>query len=210
MKYHEHKYDLIVVLGDNKNPPIWIYDEWIKIENEFMKLVKFSTKKAALRSTQYDQTNKKYISFGKISDLAGNKWCHLSPINKNNSNNWVFISTEMWVPSWNECEKTDMPPEVFIHIVNEKSNADNTVLFNPFIVIAIRSDVKYENDTIYNIKKILNANAFIHKNRQWGYKEFGGFSNSIQDLMSNSLFSKSNIHKENNYLEFINKEWKEI
>ena len=116
----------------------------------------------------------------------------------------------MWVPSWNECEKTDMPPEVFIHIVNEKSNADNTVLFNPFIVIAIRSDVKYENDTIYNIKKILNANAFIHKNRQWGYKEFGGFSNSIQDLMSNSLFSKSNIHKENNYLEFINKEWKEI
>ena len=204
MAFHEREFDTYALLGDPRLPELWSWPRWQEVVDVLTPLVGAARGRAAVRVDQIELDRKTHVRFGRIGwNAAGHeKWVHGSPRTRESSRGWLFESAEMWAPSWSECARDGLAPELFFAIRNEASwnPADEVLKFNPVVLLAVACNLGPEVGAAARagaerLAGHLSAVLAVHQRRAWG-KPFGtGFSDAIQDLISVGLFALGPAHR---------------
>lgn len=216
MKYHERLYDVYVLLGDPTKEPLWHWASWRQAVDILDPIIEAARGKPSMRSTQYPAQDKGTISFGRMGWNAKghHKWTHGSPTTGDESYAWKFLSTEVWGPSWNECEKEMVAPDVYFGFVNEAlTGAAPPLAFNPVVVFATSAELPAQvlmdaRAVVSKLTQLMNSVLAVHQRRPWGYSAAGGFTGAIQDLSATGLFKMGPRHTCPPSLQMFNAEWR--
>ena len=196
--YHAKNYDLYVVLGAPDSTEVWQWENWNKITKELEPFVSIGRGKTAIRTTQFVKDGRKTVSFGQIgwNEKGHQKWTHGSPTTIETSKTWTFLQMELWSPAWTICDREHCLPDIFVAFRNEAFWPRKIPLkFNQTIIFAVSTALG--DDVLSNAHKwILQLSADLHsplaahQKRTWGkaFGNLGGFSNSIQDMITTGLF----------------------
>lgn len=214
MSFYDNDYSVYVFLGDSENTPLWHWESWLLVTPLLTKLIDSCRGKGAIRSNQYSSDGT-LIRFGRMqwSEKSNQKWTHGAPLSIADEST-KFLSTEMWAPSWGQCEKENQSPDLFISIHSESLGGvpENELNFNPVVILAIETSVEAKNEEL--VGEVVTKLAFVnrakfkaHKVRRWGHKSLGGFTSSIQDLGSTGLFKPGSRHDRELGLGALAEEW---
>jgi hypothetical protein len=215
MSFYDNDYSVYVFLGTPESKPIWNWESWSSVAPVISDLINFCRGKAALRSNQYSGDGK-LVRFGRMqwSEKSNQKWTYGSPTSVIDES-VKFLSTEAWAPSWGQCEKENLSPDLFISISNESlfGTPESELLFNPVIIMAVETSIASANkklldELINKLSVITDAKLKVFKERKWGYKELGGFTSAIQDLGSTGLFKPGKRHDRSLDLDTFVEEWR--
>jgi hypothetical protein len=96
----------------------------------------------------------------------------------------MFVSTEVWAPSWRHCEREARPPNVFLHLLDRTSGTSDCL---PVVVLAVAADadpaaVAAGDAAMQSAAELLQATAHGRARRPWGRSTGGGFADAIADL----------------------------
>src|SRR5690348_12564164 len=142
MAFHAGDYDTYVLLGDTASRPLWHWSSWQQLVPKLDPLVEAARGKAALRSTQFLPDQKGTVKFGRIGwdEKSQQKWTHGSPMSSPASANWKFCSAELWVPSWTECEREHLAPDLFLTVSSEAATS-SAPAFDPIVILAVAREL---------------------------------------------------------------------
>ena len=218
MSFSDRQYEVFVVLGDPKADPAWKEPQWRLIVEIFDPLIQKARDRAAVRSTQLNigsgSPNRRAISFGRISwsDQGHKKWVHpLGPTAQGSER--VFISTEVWAPSWTICEQEGRPPDVYLAVRNEQSEVGERASFNPVFIFALALDqdsqvVSRGRPSAEALAGLLHSQFRVRCVRPWGYRSGDiGFTGAIGDLCATGLFKPGPRHQRPLSLETFAGSW---
>jgi hypothetical protein len=202
--FHDREFDTYVVLGNCERPDLWTWAVWPSVAEALDPLLETERGKAAVRTTQFEADGQTPVRFGRIGwNTSGHeKWVHGSPRNASLSGGWRFLDAEIWAPAWSTCERDGRAPDAFVGIRNERFwvQAEETVTFNPVVVLAVATDrgERFTQAGAHALAVISARTApvlAVHQRRTWG-KASGevGFSDAIQDLLSTGLFRVGSRH----------------
>jgi len=215
--FYARIYDLYVILGATNSPELWQWKNWQLVVAGINPFISVTRGKAAIRTTQFCNTNKKYVSFGRIgwNDKGHQKWTHGSPITGKESDSWYFMGMELWSPDWNVSERENLAPDLFFKIRNEVSSHRKTpIKFNQIIIFAVCVDAGQAvranaRKWVQELSIKLDSPLTAYQERTWG-KAFGnsfGFSDSIQDMALTGLFKVGDYHNRPVDLETFAESW---
>ncbi len=214
MSFYDNDYSVYVFLGEPENKPLWYWESWQSVTPLLNELINTCRGKAAIRSNQYSSDGS-LVRFGRMqwSEKSNQKWTHDSPLSVADEHT-KFLSVEIWAPSWGQCEKENLSPDLFISISNESlgGTPENKLLFNPVLILAVEASVAAKNKELLdefatNLALVNKAKFKVHKVRKWGYKGLGGFTSAIQDLGSTGLFKPGKRHERELELDTFADEW---
>ena len=218
--FHARIYDLYVILGATDSPELWQWKNWQSIADGLNPFISLSKGKAAVRTTQFSNTDKKHISFGQIgwNEKGHQKWTHGSPITGKESDSWYFMGMELWSPDWNVSVRAKLAPDVFFALNNQISSHRKTpIKFNQIIIFAVSVDAgetirANARKWVQELSLKLNSPLTAYQERAWGkaFGNSGGFSNSIQDMASTGLFKVGDYHNRPVNLETFEEPWTQI
>ena len=202
--FHEREFDTYVVLGNPGLPDLWTWPAWSVVAEALAPLAETERGKAAVRTTQFERDGKTLVRFGRLgwNTLGHEKWVHGSPKNESLSDEWRFLDAEMWAPAWSTCERDGRAPDAFVGIRNERlwHQGEESVSFNPVVLVAVATDLgEQSSQSAVRAAQVVSTQTTavlsVYQRRTWG-KAFGdtGFSDSIQDLLSGSLFRIGSPH----------------
>ena len=195
------KYECHLIFGDPMQEALWNWSRWVKFHDILAPALISTRGRTSVRCSQSVRLGEKEKNktFGRLGwDMKScQKWCHESPASQSNSNNWTFIGVEAWAPDWNLSLKDEMPPDVFLSIVNEAEGRafGREPLYNPIVFLAFRLELPSESkaqlqESTRSIATYLEAVLHATTVKPWGV-EFGdglGFSDSIQDMPLSGIF----------------------
>lgn len=220
MPFHDRKYEVFVILGDAASEPAWTESRWKLISDILDPLVEKCRGRAAVRSTQLRKgagsPNQRAVSLGRIGwNAQGHKkWVHQSPA----SDGIVFISAEMWAPSWTTCEQEGIAPDLYVAVHNEQPLPGEQVAFNPVFILAVALDadsqmVANTRSSAEALSTTLNSVLRAHWVRPWGIAisgiVFGGFAATsvISDLHVSGLFKRGPRNQKPPTIEMLDGAW---
>ncbi len=216
--YHARDYDLYVVLGAPDSPEMWQWENWSQITKELEPFVSIGRDKTAIRTTQFVKDGKKPVSFGQISwnEKGHQKWTHGSPTTIEISKTWTFLQTELWSPAWTICDRE--PPDIFFTFRNEAFWPRRIPLkLNQTIIFAVSTSLgdgvlSDAHKWILQLSANLHSPLAAHQKRTWGkaFGNSGGFSNSIQDMITTGLFKVGDYHNRSVDLQTFEESWTRI
>jgi hypothetical protein len=205
MEYeYSREYRLHVILGDPALPPLWEWERWSKFQSCLIPLLSLSSGQPAVEIAQFEVKGTKRVplKFGKLGwkESDHRKWTHESPESGSNSAQWKFLGAQVWAPSRAQCTKSGRPPEVYLAFKNEAFSRDESVRFNPSILLAVASDVSSSHEDV--VKRTLRALAEYTrpilaavKVRPWGLPFHGvGHTAFIDILLTTGLFNLGPRH----------------
>lgn len=193
MSFFCASYDMYVMVADPLLPPPWRTDRWLLIARELDDLVERGEKPAAVRTTQLQgpMGRMKPISFGRIGwNEAGHaKWTLDEEASRSATR--LFVAVEAWAPSWTRSVERGQSPDVYVRMLNPASEAAPHV--PPILLVAVRLDTPEQLAELGRVSAehasvAFGAVARARNRRPWGYKSSGGFTGSVQDLMSRDFF----------------------
>ena len=130
------------------------------------------------------------MKFGRIGwNAAGHaKWVH-----REASTAILFFSTQVWAPSWSECERRQIAPDLYLRLDNQMAYdqpgaAPATVLLGA--AVDIPTEHKQLASSMRAISNAIGGGRIAHALRPWG-QDFGaiGYTNAIQDLFPADIFA---------------------
>jgi hypothetical protein len=207
MSFHDREYDVYVMLGDPTREPAWYETTWRHIAAAVDPLMHSARDRAAVRSRQLKagagSPNQRAISFGRIGwNAQGHKkWVQASPGSDASKDLPLFIDSEVWAPSWTQCQRERRAPDTYFAIRNEELSPGQQVSFNPICVLAAACD--QPGDVVEQGKKAaaivaqnIGAILRVHCRRPWGYAAgIAFYTNGIGDLIVTGLFKPGTRHK---------------
>lgn len=191
MAFHTADYDTYFFLGDPNVPPIWRWDVWSQLVPSLDPMIASARGTAAVRASQTRQNPRGEVKFGRIgwNEAGHQKWTHASPANAAESASWKFSHLELWAPSWTQCERDRLAPDVFVSINNEAGmrREGQALSYNPVVVFAVISDLARRNvptvaRVVNRLRATLSPKLSGYRRRPWGISWGSGFTNAIQDL----------------------------
>lgn len=201
MAFHDRLYDAYVMLGRADAPPLWSSAGWMEVARSLDALLLSVEGPAAVRSTQLDgpMGKMKTVAFGRIGWNAKghDAWTHSD--SPGDAPSRLFVSTEVWAPSWTRCEQRDRAPDVFFKVHNPAASGE-TVMRSPILLLAVASDldlstVGLARSSAEATSRVVGAVARAHQRRPWGYScAGGGFDGSLQDLLPFGAFEPNWRH----------------
>jgi hypothetical protein len=219
MPFSDRQYDLYAILGDPALESPWLEQTWLRIASILDPLIQAARGPASVRSTQLKpgtgSPNQRAISFGRIgwNGDGHKKWTH----RKSGSESPLFISSEVWAPSWFLCENEDRAPDCFLALRNEQPRPGTPVSFNPAVLLAVAHDqigetVDLGKETAGQLAEILGALVRAHSRCPWGFNvsDVGlkNYLNPIGDLLaSGGLFQSGSIRQHPLSLEMLRGQW---
>ncbi|WP_372865453.1 hypothetical protein [Spongiibacter sp.] len=135
-------------------------------------IISLADAKAAIRSSQCIMVGGKLrggsLSFGRMTWNYENnkKWACKYMKDEELKDNVVFLSTEIWAPSWSQCDRDLKPPSIVFHVKNPLGN------FKDIFKIAIdrriydRFSIEIDN-AISGITKIISTNDYKVYDVRW-------------------------------------------
>jgi hypothetical protein len=190
-RWTERLYQCFVLLGSQDATPAWHWEQWRKIARELDPLLAAARGPASTSSTQKFLDRKGYVPFRRMGwgDKAHQKWTHGSATNTNQTN-WRFQSTEVWAPSRGVCATENAPPDVFFGIRNEGFIGNESLKFNPVLLLTVASDLttdiaKVSASAASGIASIVEAKLLTRTIRPWA-RTFG--KGMLTDCLSDALF----------------------
>jgi hypothetical protein len=197
----ERPYQCYVLLGSQEATPAWHWEQWRKIALELDPLLAVARGPAGTSSTQKFVDRKGYVPFRRMGwgDKAHQKWAHGSPTNRNQTN-WRFQSTEVWAPTRGVCATENEPPDVFFGIRNEGFLGNESLKFNPVLLLAVASDLttdiaELSTSAASRIGNIVEAKLQAQTIRPWA-RPFGKtmVTDSLTDALYVGLFKVGPLH----------------
>jgi hypothetical protein len=203
----DRMYKVYVVLGDPISIPPWVRATWNQVEMALDPLIRTARGRPAVRSSQHrpvlnlrDLREEHFIRFGRIgwNERGFNKWVHTTNGQLASGDAATFVDTEVWAPSWNECQRHDLPPDAFFFTKEEKSFAMTKpppkLPFGSTSLLAVACDLgpgiagqarEGVNALASAVKSVLKGQCV----RAWSYDAGGGWrTGAINDLVVGGLF----------------------
>jgi hypothetical protein len=220
MRFKSRFYEVYVVLANPNSPPGWAEPTWAEVSAAIDPLILCSGAKAAVRSSQLKpgpgSPNQRSISFGRIDWSPGGhkKWVHPARFSGNSKDRPEFLSTEIWSPSWGQCEKHNQPPNIYVCQKNEAVDASNREYkFNSIYLIAVAADQSalVREQGLASTKKISQITSSVltaYQHRPWSYPAGSAFkTNSISYVTVSGLFKPGPTHRTNVSMSILNGDW---
>lgn len=142
-----------------------------------------SPAKTFIRTVQGVQNKDSLLGFGRMAWSIENneKWTKKYRENESEKVGVSFYGTQIWVPDWNQFDKTGMPPDIFIQLYNYPSSQ----ITREGLIIAITRAIVRENSAIIepaiaDTAKIVPDSTVAKTTRSWW--PGSGFPNQIQDM----------------------------
>ena len=215
MAFHTGEYDTYCLLGSPSATPIWHADAWHNVAHALDPLIDAARGSASVRSTQYLPKQSGIVKFGRIgwTQRGHEKWTHGSPA----SQEWQFLDTEVWAPSWSQCERDDQSPDLYFSVGNEALSGgfNERLVFNPVIILAVTTRIAQGSseivvNTVNTLARQTKARFVGHRCRPWGSSSGSGFTNSIQDLCASGLFRPGPRHDNQELSELLVDTWQPL
>ncbi|HZS48391.1 MAG TPA: hypothetical protein VFC63_25195 [Blastocatellia bacterium] len=186
----DSNYKSIVIVGRSQRHKAWCWESWSQIAEWLNPILSASIAKPAVRSTQGLGVRQDPVRFGRLGwdDKSHKKWAHSSDLNQEASINWRFAVTEIWAPSWSECEREQIGPDVLIQIENPFLIRDPFEgQFNQFFHLASPLPFYIKNQQIINnairhISELIDGNIILTREAPWNVR-----GDSIQSAVNNHL-----------------------
>lgn len=203
MAYEDRAYNVYVILGGTALLP-WTDVVWREIHAALVPLANGARGKAAVRCSQLggEPPRMKGIAFGRLGldEASRAKWTHERDGQLTSGVSAMFLTAEVWAPSWSACEKEGAPPDVFFDMSGERYGAGggNDFAFGSAMVLAVASELELETQTKESALGIADATKAVLVRRQmrpWGVSTgYGSFTDAIQDLNLTGLFAPGPRH----------------
>ncbi|MEO9473878.1 MAG: hypothetical protein ABJG68_00165 [Crocinitomicaceae bacterium] len=207
-EWSKRKYEFYLLFSELTDEELpWNHKLWIeRIEPVIDKIILQSPeyKNTGVRVLEYQkQANSEYYKELKLGRIRWNPESHKKWTIKKDSE-IKFKHLELWTPIWTKCEKSNSAPDVFITICNEDDLVSERHLqFNVFTVLAIATDLNFDNSNIITeLSEKLNAKKTVKNIRKWtegksDKNKNWKFYNWIQDTFSNGIYKGKNLHSFN-------------
>jgi len=167
--------------------------------------------KIITNSPHYKDTALKVFKYEKPNDIEYYKEVKSGRLrwNSKSHDKWTisdkediyFGSMELWTPIWTECDKKQLPPDIFLKIENEEFNYKHKELqFNIFVILAVARDLNIHcNETIAELSEALFSLQTVCQLRRWDKPKTDKeknwtFSNWVQDTTSNGIYRNKGLH----------------
>jgi hypothetical protein len=145
----------------------------------------------------------KPISFGRIgwNDQGSRKWMHGVDGKLVSGDDAIFLSSEVWAPSWTICERERLAPDAYFAIRNPTDGSPNAdVEFSSKCILAVASDtgkIDQARSSAGAVASVVDAVLRAHCVRPWGvaFGSGGAFSNAINDLIFAGLPKSAPRHQ---------------
>lgn len=196
MAFHTAEYDVYALLASPEAVPIWYWEKWRLLIPSLDELLRVARGPASIRSTQLLDNRRKTMKFGRINwrDRDQQKWTHGSPMTLNSCSTWTFQDTELWAPSWNQCERENLAPDVFLAIAGNAVYRRSTAFGSVIVFSVVRELSSRENRlvtlVIDQLRQLTEPKLVAHRQRPWGRstRDGLGFFDSLQELHVLGLF----------------------
>lgn len=210
MAFHDREYQVYVVLGQPSAPAPWVEPGWARLFDALDPIISAARGTAAVRSTQLGprpgSPNQRGISFGRIGWNAqgSRKWVHGADGRLLSGGEAIFVSSEVWAPSWTTCEREKLAPDAYLAITSASygsPQADSEIKFNSQCILAVASDIGKADQArgcAEAVASIVDAALRAQCVRPWGIAVGGGhgfYSNAINDLHVTGLFKPGSRHQ---------------
>jgi len=125
---------------------------------------------------------------------------------------------EMWAPSWTQCQREGLSPDVFLSIKNEAAHAgtQTPLSFNPVILLAVFCDLAASEgplltSALAGLAKATRHRMSGHRRRPWAFP-FGtiGYSNAIQHLAVVGMFKPGRRHDKPLDADLLQDQWDSV
>jgi hypothetical protein len=189
-------YHVYAFCGDPDTTPIWHWHQWQKIAPQLEALLAECRGLGGIRCLQYTP-NGEELKFGRLqwSEKNNGKWTHGSP-NSLANDSTLFLNMEMWVPSANQCQKENSPPDVYLMINNEGNDAAlENLSFNPLFLLVIKKDIAQKHGALVSaltqaIKVTTQPKLLAFQERIWTAHKLktGERTNAINDIGVTGIF----------------------
>lgn len=185
-------YDVYLVLTGAAAAPLWRTDVWLPAAQALDAYTVSARGKAAVRSVQIDKATRKSAKFGRLMWNADShrKWTHDAP----DTAPWIFLGTEAWAPSWNQCEKDRQAPDCYVSVSQPTAvGLDRPLQFGGKLLVALAADAPEAlraalRAAIIGIAREQRSPLTVYQHRPWGKASFGGFTAAMNDLSVTGLF----------------------
>ena len=118
LKFHEHEYQVWMILRKSNNEKIHDWEIWRRCFNILNDAISRQLDKMAIRTNQSAPTMANWLPFGRMtwSEKHNIKWTSKYKTGGDRVEDLEFFDTEFWLPSWTSSEKQDLPPYVFMKV----------------------------------------------------------------------------------------------
>lgn len=209
MAFQDREYQVYAVLGHPTAARPWIERAWTPIFRALDPIIGVARDAAAVRSSQLGpkpgSPNKRAISFGRVgwNEQGFKKWTHSKDGSLVSGGDAVFLTCEVWAPSWTVCQREGLAPDVYFSMCSASggsSNPSSELKFNSQCIVAVASDMGNADQVRASaeaIASVVDAVLRAHCVRRWGvaFGGTGGFSNAINDLAVVGLFKPGPRHQ---------------
>ena len=201
--YHAKEFDVAVVLGGTQAAVPWRWQAWKELEPMLTPFVTSDRGRTSVRSSQTSRTGKhQSVSFGRMGRTSEShaRWTHGSPANAPESNQWMFLGTEVWAPTWTVCEREREAPDFYAHLLPAPRSQNKLApRFGSILVVALASTASTScrqklHDSMIAAAALLKSPLAVRQLRPWGIASgsTGGFRDAVQDFgVGRGLFKRN-------------------
>lgn len=100
----------------------------------------------------------------------------------------TFSHAEFWSPSWTDFSRTGRPPDAFLQLFNTPRNDTRCIT----LLAVARDSERHQHleDAVTKLTSLLDVVRVSHRTTAWARAFLGGFSDSLQDLLSITDFDE--------------------
>jgi hypothetical protein len=219
--FHERDYDVYAILVGLEASRPWLAGCWRSISEATSSVFSAARDRPGIRSTQLGGVapRMRSISFGRIAhdENGAAKWTHQKDGQLLSGGAAHFLSSEVWAPSWNACERDGKAPDVYLCITNEElspsSGGAETLKFSSKCIFAVACDlgetVRRDGRRAAKVLSTLLASPLSAACvRPWGSTAGGNsFTNAINDISMSGLFRPGSRHETRPSLSLLKGDW---
>jgi hypothetical protein len=193
LHFHKRTYLAYLLLAKRGAATPWHHAEWLAATARFDPLLEAARGPAAVRTTQTTDDGGTVV-FGRLGWNARShaKWTHGSPETAKRSARWRFVSTEVWAPHWNTCEREDAAPDVFFSmapaIVPELG-------FDLAMLLALHDQLPteilqpYAHAAVRDMARVVKPVLIAQARLPWGRAlPHGGFTDALDHYLFTTLY----------------------
>jgi hypothetical protein len=145
------------------------------------KLLTLTKENAFIKTSQSFEFENKWLGFGRMTwnEENNKKWTTKFRTPETESR-LQFYDTEIWAPDWNEVERSNVPPDIYIKLYNMTFNSVKEGLI---IAIPRRLAIKHNDIIESELKRLTNLipnSTLTMTTRLW--QPWFRFDNHIEDM----------------------------
>ncbi|MBT1705832.1 hypothetical protein [Chryseosolibacter indicus] len=186
MRWWTYRRYRLWVINTDKETFLYKWDNWKLLMPSIEKLLTLTKEKAFIKTSQSFKFENKWLAFGRMpwSEESNIKWTTKYRTSENESR-LQFYDTEIWAPDWNEVDRSNVPPDIYIKLYNLgfKSIQEGLIIAIPRR-IAVRQKELIESELTQLTKLIPNSTQAMIT-RLW--YPWWRFNNQIQDMNPQEL-----------------------